>query len=351
MTRRVHLVGTLPVEPQEGETPTFAAFRYGAEHVGSHVTSIPAEGIDRDKWVIPILNRRADRPELITLKRSRYDHSPNVWRLSTVCVPRPGSNLTSEVMSLWYASYAQEAWRAFQAWEASQPVGSIPRRLQVGVPGPLDLSMMTWGPMALRRYQAEVDAASAELAEISALTNGRVVYQLEIPVETYLVAKADRRVRRSLAARFARRVAQFIATTPTGSVWIVHLCVGNPDDQSLITLSDTWPLMDLANEIYLQWPKDTHTLEAVHGPLGDSKNPAPTDPAYYRAMGRSELPESVRLYAGLADVNVPLATQQEALKVAEGEAGRELGVSTQCGQGRRPELLDATMDRLIVLSG
>jgi hypothetical protein len=350
MTHRVHLVGTLPVEPLSGETPTSAALRYGAAHVGPYVTSVPAEGIDRDSWVIAIMGRRGERSELRTLKQFHYDASPTLWRLSAVYWPRRGAKLTREVMSLRYADYVNTAWNAFQAWTTLRGVDGSPLKLQVGVPGPLDLAMLTWGPMALRRYQAEVDAAVAELTEISSLTEGRVVYQLEIPVETYLVAKAGGRARRSIAARLARRVSQFISATPSGSVWIVHLCVGNPYDKSLITVSDTGPLVDLTDEIYLQWPKETHRLDAVHLPLGDSKHPAPTYASYYRDLGRLTLPESVHLSAGLADVNVPLATQQEALKVAEGEAGRELGVSTQCGQGRRPELLDATMDRLIELA-
>jgi hypothetical protein len=344
----IDLVGTLPVAPREGESPTTAAVRYALDHVGDRVGEVPAEGTDRKDWIIPILRRREANPNLITLKRSRYEKVPmTIWSGSGIYYPKPGRPLTSETLSLHYAAYAREAYTTLVALTAD----TDPRkRLKVGVPGPFDVAAMAWGPWALARYQDEVTAALTELALIHAFAGDRATYQLELPVPTYLVAKTPLNRRASVAEWFGKQIGAFIARTPVGSRWFIHLCVGNPHDFPLITLDDTGPLTDLTTAINQHWPAGTHHLDVVHMPFGDSQHPAPATEKYYRSLRGLVLLPGTELSAGLADALVPLSQQRAALGAATDAAGRALRVSTQCGEGRRPQLLDATMDRLLELS-
>lgn len=342
----IDLVGTLPVPPRDGETPTSAAVRYALDHVGDNIEEVPAEGVDRKDWIIPILQRRETNPKLATLKRSRYEKVPmTIWSGSAVYYPQPGHKLTTGSLSLDYAAYAREAYAALLTLTGD----SRKHRLKVGVPGPFDLAAMSWGPWALHRYETEVQAALTEIYLIDGSV-ADVTYQLEIPVPTYLVAKAPPRTRKTVADWFGRQIGEFINRTPGGSRWIIHLCVGNPHDLPLITLTDTGPLTDLTTAICRHWPGGTHRLDVVHMPFGDSKHPAPVDAGYYRSLRDLVLRPETEISAGFADATVPLDHQRAALTTATDAAGRPLRVSTQCGEGRRPHLLDATMDRLLELA-
>lgn len=184
-------------------------------------------------------------------------------------------------------------------------------RLQVGIPGPFDIALLCWAH-PLRHYQAEVDAALREVDAIDVLTDQTAVYQLELPLETVITARVPPLLRPGIARRLAARAADFVAHAPSGSTWIVHLCVGDPHGAPFSTLTDARPLVELANALATQWPGG-RTLEAMHLPLGDGKHPAPVDAAYYAPLADLTLPETVHVSAGLAHAGAHLDDQLMAV--------------------------------------
>lgn len=332
----------------ESETPTAAALRAVFEHTGHAITTAPAEGTDRVDWVIHILQRREAHPDLTVLKRCRYyDQDPmTLWSGSAILRPRRGMRLTPAALSLGYADYARAAWPVFR--ELAPNYRQV--RLQVGIPGPTDLAAMSWGPWALARYKDEVDAALIEIAQIHDLTGGQAVYQVELPVPTYLVWKAPRSQRTKLADRLGRAVAEFIAKTPVGTAWILHPCTSDPHGKPLTVPADASVMVDLVNGIYAHWPS-TQVLDAVHLPLCEGLHSASIDLAYYGPLAELDVPKEVHVSAGVVRAADTVDRMRLALDAAEQMANRgQLGVSCPCGMGRRPADVGVIMDRLVALA-
>lgn len=343
--RRIHHVGTIPATQREGESCTAAALRLALECTGRYLRTAPAEGWDRADWIVPILRRRDRHPDLRVLKACNYAKDPmTLWSGSSIHWPRRA--LHHDALCLRYADYARAAWPTF----LDLTMGYPNMRLQVSVPGPGDLAAMSWGPWALRRYHAEVDGALTEIAQIHEITGGRVTYQVEMPVPTYLIHKAPTRLRDKVADRLGRATAEFIGASPAGSTWILHPCMADPHGKPLSVPPDAGVVVAQVNGIYAHWPR-THDLDAVHLPLGDGLHPAPHRPSYYAPLRDLDLPGDVHVSAGLAHVAASMDDQHAALAAAEAAAERGLlGVSTPCGLGRRPDAVEATMTRLVTLA-
>lgn len=316
---------------------------------------------DRANWIVPIVRRRQAHPEVLVLRADRFDEVPMRLTHAPVCVRRPyrGTQFREQlrdVMGLRYAHYALAAYPILESEIRTRTLGVWWRnnrspRLQVDVPGPFDLAAMTWGLGALAHMGDEITAAAAEISEITqALGADNVVFQLSLPVETYLVTRAGK-ARARVARWCARWVTRFVMCCPPESRWIVHLCVGDPHGRPLVELRDVDPLVVLTSAISNAWPSG-RVLDAVHWPLSNGRAPAPSDEEFYAPATEVDqfLPQSVHLSAGLAHMDATLGYQKRCLQLAEDTTGRELGVSTPCGLGRRPEQVEALMARMMQLA-
>lgn len=68
---------------------------------------------------------------------------------------------------------------------------------QQGVPGDFDMAALTLGPSAgLRHRRAFTEATLAEIREISRLTGPSTIFQIEVPLELVLPARAPARSQR-----------------------------------------------------------------------------------------------------------------------------------------------------------
>ena len=293
-----------------------------AARTGKYLATLPdGETGDRADWVTTQLPLRGTHPGLITVRRSRMHRSPlNPFIHTPLYLVRPGQTLSADWLDLGYAAAARSA-PILADLATRHTLAGV--RLQVGIPGPLDMAVFSW-VNPLRQYQIEADAALREVEAIEAFTGRTAVHQVEIPVETYLVAKAPRRARGKIAARLARRVTEFIARVPAGSTWIVHLGVGDPHAMPLVTLRDTAALVELGNALGSQWPAG-RTFDALHLPLGDGTHPAPLRAGYYAPLADLALPPTVHVSAGLAHADADLEDQLPTLAAAEKAAGHQLG--------------------------
>jgi hypothetical protein len=338
--RRVHLVGTLG----QPDVPTGMAL--AAQRVGQYLETIPDGEPDDPNWVVDTIERMAGRPEVKTLVPPRFYKDPlKPWH-GAVYTARRGMKITPETFGLAYAQHAAAALPMLR--DINHAAGYF-LRLQVDIPGPPDLTAFSFGPLWSRYYDTVVEALSLQVKAIEEMAGTRPVYQLSIPVETYLVARAPARLREFVATKLARRLAGFVATTLPGTEWILHLCVGDPHGKPLITLQNPAPLVDLANALVQAWPAG-YRLNAVHLPLGDGQTPVGANPWFMAPLYGLELPEDVHLSAGLAHLGQDLETQKVALAEAERAARRPLGVSTPCGLGRRPAQAVELLDRMAALA-
>lgn len=331
------MVGTL------GQRDVATGMALATATVGKYLSTIPdGEPGDRADWVTRYVEDLGNQPGVKTLKRSAFDKVPmRPWHGAIY-----SGQITEDTLALPYARHAAAAVPVLR--DLIHASGYF-HRLQVDIPGPLDLGLFCHGPLIYRYYETHVAAAARQTDAIEALTGTRPVYQLSIPLETYAVAMAPSALRPTVATALAARLSAFIQHTQPGTEWIVHLCVGDPHGKPLVTLKDTAPLVELANAIWREWPAG-YRLNALHLPLGDGTHPAPADPAYYDSLRRLVLPIEVHISAGLAHLGSELADQQTALDEAERAAGRVLGVSTPCGLGRRPWMAEGLLRRAAELA-
>lgn len=339
--RRVHLVGTL------GQPDVPTGMQLAVERVGQFLTTLPDGEPDlRANWIIPVVEQLQHRPEVRTLIRPRFHKNPlRAWH-GAVYTARRGYDITPDTLGLPFAQYAAEALPVLR--DLAHASG-YSLRLQADIPGPFDLFMFSFGPLRAKYYDVEVLAAVQQVELIEAMAPGKVVYQLSIPVETYLVAMAPRRARSKVAGRLAGKIIDFIRCTPEGTEWIIHLCVGDPHGKPLITLKDAQPLVELTNPLVAGWP-DGYILNAVHWPLGDGTHPFSLDPKYLIPVHDLQLPDTVHLSAGLAHLGGSWHTQALALSALDHLTGREVGVSTPCGFGRRSDMAGGLLTRLADLA-
>ena len=339
--RRVHLVGTL------GQPDVSAGMALAIERVGQFLTTLPDGEPDlRANWIIPVVERMQHQPEVRTLVRPRFHKNPlRAWH-GAIYTARRRHDITPDTLGLPFAQHAAEALPVLRDLVHAS---GYSLRLQVDIPGPFDLFMFSFGPLRAKYYDVEVEAAVQQVELIEAMAPGKVVYQLSIPVETYLVALAPGPLRSKIATKLAQKIADFIQQTPEGTEWIIHLCVGDPHGKPLIILKDAQPLVELTDAVVDRWPTGW-VLNAVHWPMGDGVHPFRPDPRYFAPVYDLRLPDTVHLSAGLGHLGASLGDQELGIYELERAAGQAVGVSTPCGFGRRPAMAEALLDRLATLA-
>jgi hypothetical protein len=162
------------------------------------------------------------------------------------------------------------------------------------------------------------------------------LFQIEVPVELVLLARAPATARPALARALARPTLGLAAASPAGTRFGVHLCLGDMNNRAFGRMGDTTPLVLLANALTAGWPEG-RTLDVLHAPLAAADVPAPTERAFYEPLARLRVPASTRFAAGFAHESQSLGDQLEIRSIVEGHLGREVAVSAACGLGRRSE--------------
>jgi hypothetical protein len=215
-------------------------------------------------------------------------------------------------------------------------------RFQVGIPGDVDLAMFTFGPIGPVRYlRPFTEALAATMHHTYKLFGDDALFQIEVPVEQVVLARAPSRLRPLLAGLLARRIAALAQGAPEGARFGVHLCLGDMNHRALGQLSDAAPLVLLANAVAERWP-DRRPLQYLHAPLAAADNPPAEVPGFYRPLTGLKL--------GFAHEDQDAATQFRIRDMIETAVGHPVGISTSCGLGRRePAAAAAAMDRIKLL--
>lgn len=323
--RHAHLVGSIPA------TDAGAAMRLAMEKLGPWLRTLPdGETGERRNWIIHLMESLRAHPDLELARSgdwSDYDRTP---RLRV----RRGHRLYGATLDFGHVDAAQGSFPLFQEVRAN---ASHDLAFQVGVPGDFDLAMFTLGPVgALRRRRAFTEATVQEVQRIHALLGDDVVFQIEVPAELVLLARAPRRAQPALAAVLGREIVALAAGAPPTARFGVHLCLGDMNNKAFGRMRDASPVVELGNAIVRRWPPG-RTLEYLHAPLAAGADPAPVEASFYQPLGRLRMPPTVRFIAGFAHEARSLGEQRQIRSVIEDRVGHPVDVAAACGLGRRTE--------------
>lgn len=334
-TREAHLLGSLP-----GATPA-AAMTTALEVLGPYLRSLPdGETGQRRNWIIPIVEGLRDHPDLELRKQGDWSDYDRIPQLRV----RRGRRLYGAALDFGHLDAVRDSFPAFE--KAVATAGRPDLAFQEGVPGDFDLAMFALGPLgALRQRRAFTEASLAEIRDVAALTGPATLFQIEVPAELVLLAKAPPAARPALAKLLARGIAALASGTAEGTRFAVHLCLGDMNNRAFGTMTDVTPLVLLANAVLAAWPAG-RPLEVLHAPFAAADSPATTDEAFYRPLRSLALPATVRFAAGFAHESQPVADQRGIRTIIEDHLHREVVISAACGLGRRTDdAARAVLDR------
>jgi hypothetical protein len=340
--RRAHLVGSFPAATAE------EAMRLAVERLGPDLDCLPdGETGARRNWVISMIEGFRVHPDLKLVKQgdwSDYDKTPRF-------ALQPGHRLYGAALDLGIYAAARAAMPEFDTLRAAMDPTSPGRpRFQVGIPGDVDLALFTFGPSGpVRHLRPFTEALAITMHQTSKLYGDDVLFQIEVPVELVLLARAPSQLRPVLAGLLARRIAALAQGAPEGARFGIHLCLGDMNHRALGRISDASPLVALANAVAGRWPAG-RPLEYVHVPLAAADQPPSSHAAFYQPLSGLALGPEVRFIAGFAHEDQDVATQFLIREMIEDAVGQPVDVSTSCGLGRRePEAARAALDRIKLL--
>ncbi len=285
--RRAHLVGSLPgPDPRTAMTNALAV-------LGPYLRSLPdGETGVRNNWVQAPIEGLRHHPDLELLAdpdllpgrgRPGQDHNT---RLRV----RRGHRLFGASLDFGHVAAAADTYPLFEELTA----GRDDLVFQQGLPGPFDMAALTLGPAGgLRQLRAFTEATLTEIRDIRRIAGPSTLFQIEVPLELVLLARAPAPARRPLARLLARNVTRLAAAAPTGTRFAVHLCVGDQDHRALVTPGDVTPLVLLANEIVDQWPH-INPLVLLHAPSRQPNFPPAPKPLSSHPCATSACPPRPR---------------------------------------------------------
>lgn len=338
--RRAHLVGSIPA------ADTAEAMRLAVDRLGPELSYLPdGETGDRRNWIINMIESFRQHPDLRLAREgdwSDYDKTPRF-------ALRRGSRLYGAALDLGIVAAARAASPEFTVLR--DQLAQAPRRprFQIGIPGDIDLAMFTFGPAGPVRYlRPFTEALAATMHQAAPLLGGDVLFQVEVPAELVLLARAPARARPALAALLARRITALALGAPEGAQFGVHLCLGDMNHRALGQMPDASPVVLLANALAARWPAG-RPLQYVHAPLAAADEPPSADPAFYQPLAGLRL-GGAEFIAGFAHEGQDVETQLRIRQVIEDAVGHPVGISTSCGLGRRDQAgALAAMDRVRLL--
>jgi hypothetical protein len=172
---------------------------------------------------------------------------------------------------------------------------------QVGIPGPLDLSVDAFGfevGFDPRYYQPSFEATASQVNKIAAAGGSDVVFQLETPAALIAVASGDEAAARPTAQQVAGLTVQLPAAVPAGTRFGVHLCLGDLNHKSMVGMRHH-PGGTRRQRNRRSLGSADRTLEFIHVAVRGRRRAAVLRPGLLRAPQRAEHP-AVGLASSLA---------------------------------------------------
>jgi hypothetical protein len=333
------LVGSIPLESPE------AAMTAALERLGPSLRTLPdGETGERRNWIIHIVESFRRHPDLELKREGRwtdYDDTP-VFRV------RNGHTLTGDSLDFGHVADFEANYPTFV--KLREQHGQPDLAYQLGLPGDFDMALFTMGPVGAFRSRAPFTQATLNtIRTVHAQAGDDVVFQIEVPAELVFVAKMPPPLQPAMAAYMAKGITRLAEASPAGARFGVHLCLGDMNHRALGRMKDVAPLVRLSNAISRQWPQG-RPLDFVHAPFAAAIEPPPNRRGFYAPLADLQLPADVDFIAGFAHEDQPLHAQRVLRDHLDTLTGRQVGIATACGLGRRevgPAV--AAMDRTAAL--
>ena len=325
--RAVHLVGSTPFRDVDEALDIFA------EKLGPYLRTVPdGETGARKNWIQGLMESFRDHPDLEVAKDGSFTDYTDVLTFRV----RRGHRFTADGLDLGYLRHFEVSWPEYLRQRArfGERSGGLPR-FQVGIPGDLNLSSFSFGPLGgIRRRAPFREATLRDIRAIHAVAGDGVVFQVEVPYEQIGVTMAPSFLRRPAAAYLARGIARLAREAPEGTRWGIHLCLGDMNHRALGRLRDAGPIVALSNAIVARWPAG-RPLDFVHAPFAAAVEPPPLEPEFYEPLRRLTLPEGTRFIAGFVHEGRTLEEQRALMARLDALLGHPVDVACSCGLGRR----------------
>jgi len=322
--RSVHLVGTIPAPSTE------AALDLVDDALGSTLGPVVPDGEtgDRLDWVNRLVQNLRSHPDLELAREGDFSSYENTPAFKV----RKGHDFTS--VDLDYLEEFKASWPVFEAFR-SRRGGDL--ALQVGIPGHIDLSFISFGfnlPRGLRNLKP-FRAASIEAVErIHAIAGDGVVFQLEVPIELILLTRLPAPIRGLATRLLAREALKVVAGAPEGARFGIHHCYGDLNHESMGRPKSAATLVRFSNALIRGWPAGRR-LEFVHAPFALGKVPPPVDREFYAPLGDLDLPADTRFIAGFVHEGRSREELVGIRDTIEDIMSRSVDVAASCGLGRR----------------
>jgi fermentation-respiration switch protein FrsA (DUF1100 family) len=183
--------------------------RLAVERLGPDLDYLPdGETGERRNWLISMIDGLRGHPDLRLVRDGDWSDYGKTPRFAV----RPGRRLHGAALDLGIVAAARSAAPGYRALQAA---GQARRRFQVAIPGDIDLAMFTFGPSGpVHHLRPFTEALAMTMHQAYDLLGDDLLFQIEVPAETVLLARAPSRIRPVLARLLARRIAALAQGAP-----------------------------------------------------------------------------------------------------------------------------------------
>jgi hypothetical protein len=343
MTKRyAHLVGSMPYKDEK------TAMEKALHYLGARLVSLPDGEIGRKSerhsrgerlgWIQWVVERFENSPAFAVVKKPGYEPTNGLWAdyksgVRYKLKVRPRS--LYQYLDFGYIDYFKMGYGIFNRLKKNSRRKDLV--FQFGIPGALAISVFSLGLLqGIRTRKIFEDRLAYEMNTINEVSDGNVLFQIEVPIELGIYIKAPRPFK-SLAAGWAvRGILSLVNQLDRNARIGIHLCLGDLNNRPFSIIRDAGPLVEFANRIAALWPKD-RALEFVHFPLAMGNIPPSAEARFYEPLKRLALPAGTRVIAGFVHEGLGDQALRDILVVIEKAAGRKVDISSSCGFGRRTE--------------
>lgn len=332
MTRKVHLVGSVPL------ADAATVFETVGSILGPRIDRIPdGETGERIGWIRWQEKVASSHPDL------EKEPAPSVSDTgATRPRHRPRAGVAAGTIEFGPLGYAAAALASYRDFRRLKQAGKLPAaaRFLVSLPTPLAF---------FRNFIAEPDQPAlerayerrmlAELREIAAaVPAGELAIQWDAAFEMIIIDKGMKTWMGDSRAAFAERLIRLGEAVPKGVDLLYHLCYGDIGHKHSIEPATTANLVDLSNRVAAGIGRP---IQLIHVPVPRSRDDAP----YYEPLADLRLAPETQLCLGLIHFTDGVAGTRRRMAVADRYAGG-YAIATECGFGRRPPETVAPLLRL-----
>lgn len=320
----VHLVGSIPPEvcPTPGEAMQWCLDQAN----GAALTALP---IDVDpRWIIDWLTGLGAEPGLVTVRAGRsrdYEDMP-YYRVAE------GHVLSTEDVAL--RRVAQTADALIYADSLDTAGRTVPTRLQVGIPNPLDLALFAAGSPADAQewFPVMAQMVREEVTEIAQLWGDRVQFQLETPAVLLRYHLTPRPDWPTLTDELVHQVADVLSSA-SSVPWVLHLCYGDLERHPLFEPEHLEAPVMFLNALLEECHARDIAMPLVHLPVAHGSAAPATSAEFFTALSR--LRRGIDVIAGVVAEDHPAASRTALALFTDALGGPVAGVAAGCGLGRR----------------